>query len=162
MNKWKNQNMNNTMNSMNNELQSLLDWRSLTVWQVPTPVILRNFTAYYELHYSIHVENNDGPIKNFLHLIHEKKFFRYTSEVLNVLAHLDNIAYDVEDITTTAAEFLLNVKSYRQKVVWSEDNAKESYTSEKYIMQLSASRLILFLDLPIRLLLIVSPCDHTT
>ena len=35
------------------------------------------------------------PINKFLHLTHEKNFFQYTSEVLNVLSHLNTITFEL-------------------------------------------------------------------
>ena len=50
-----------------------------------TPVNLRNLIVYYDLHYSIHVENNDVPIKKFSHLTREKTFFNILLKILMFL-----------------------------------------------------------------------------
>ena len=48
---------------------------------------LINLIVYYD-HYSIHVENNDVPIKKFSHLTREKNCFQYASEVLIMFLHI--------------------------------------------------------------------------
>ena len=62
---------------------------------------------------------------------------------------------------TTALEFHLNVKSYQAESSMIQRTMPKRARTTHREQLLSAPRLILFLDLPIRLL-IVTPCDHST
>ena len=112
-----------------------------------TPVILRNLTIYDDLHYRIHVENNDVPIKKFSHITHTKNSFQYTSKVLNVLANLNTITYDVEDTMATAAELLLNVKSdsnnfYQCQFVGEQLRLASTSTARRYSSNLLSAAIV--------------------